>query len=372
MSDIDRRLAAVQVRIVHDLDTYEPWIDLPGERDVWDRTRADVAALDAPIARALALSRQNHDAEARLVMDRTAPQFTRIDRDIDRVVAINERGASESLSGFSMIRHRLVVILVGIGLAALAGTLFLGRWALLQITRREDELANAAARLEARNSELDAFAGRVAHDIRGPLAAVNLALTPLETRLPPDDRALQALRRGTGRIAALVEDLLALTRVESLERGQCDPANVVTQVAQDLESRLDPDRGTLEVSVAHATVACSEGLLRQAVTNLVDNAVKYRRPEVKLTVRITGAPEDGRYELRVSDNGVGLAADETPRVFEPFDRSPRTRDIPGTGLGLAIVRRVAEANQGTLSVDSTLGQGSTFVVHLPLTDARGA
>jgi signal transduction histidine kinase len=367
MAVIDSHLGTLRDRIARRLETYEPWIDLPGERDIWERTRADVAALDPPIMRALALSRENLDRQARVVMDELVPQFNRINRDIDRVVAINERGASESLVGFSLVRHRLVVILFGIGLAALAGTLALGRWALFQTTRREDEMTDAARRLEARNSELDAFAGRVAHDIRSPLAAVNLALTPIATKLPSDDRALQALRRGTGRIEALVEDLLALARVESFARGQCDPANVVTEVAQDLEARLGAQRGTLEVSVAPATVACSEGLLRQAVTNLLDNAVKYRRPEVTPTVRITGAPGDGRYELRVSDNGIGISADEAPHIFEPFFRSPRTRDLPGTGLGLAIVSRVAEASQGTVSVDSTLGQGSTFVVHLPLT-----
>jgi len=370
MAALDAELASLGARIDRRLATYEPWIDLPGERDVWERTRADIAALDRPIARALALSRENRDDAARLVMDETAAQFSRIDKDIDLVVAINERGASESLAGFAMVRRRLIMILLGIGLAALAGTILLGRWALLQTTRREDQMADAARRLEERNSELDAFAGRVAHDIRGPLAAVNLALDPLATRLPSDDRALQALRRGTGRIEALVEDLLALARVESFSRGWCDPANVVSAVAQDLEVRLEAERGTLEVSVEPASVACSEGLLRQAVTNLLDNAVKYRRPEVTPTVKITGAPSDGGYELRVSDNGVGISPDEARHIFEPFFRSPHTRHLPGTGLGLAIVYRVAKASQGTVSVDSTPGQGSTFVVRLPLSEPR--
>lgn len=369
MAALEGRLGIVHGRIAQRLETYEPWIDLPGERDIWDHTRADIAAIDGPIARALALSRDNRDLEARLVMDETAHQFARIDKDIARVVAINERGASDGLDGIATIRRRLVLILVGIGLAALAGTFVLGRWALLQITRREDEMVVAAQRLEARNDELDAFAGRVAHDIRGPLAAVSLAITPLEAKLPADDRALQALRRGTGRMEALVEDLLALARVESFGRGTCDPASVVSQVAQDLEPRLAAERGTLEVSVEPATVACSEGLLRQAVTNLLDNALKYRRPEVTPSVRIAGAPGDGVYELRVSDNGVGISAEEAPHVFEPFYRSSRIRDLPGTGLGLAIVSRVAEASRGTVSVDSKLGQGTTFVVHLPLGEA---
>ena len=224
----------------------------------------------------------------------------------------------------------------------------------------------AASRLEARNNELDAFAGRVAHDIRGGLATIALATTALAAKVSRDDRAMQILLRGTQSMEALVEDLLALARVEAFVRGRCDPSAVVTQVVQDLAPRIEEKRVTLRVSVAPAEVACSEGLLRQAVTNLVDNAVKYRRPEVTPTVEISGTPRDGTYDLRVSDNGMGMSEDEIHRVTQPFYRSPRTRNVPGTGLGLSIVNRVAEASRGKLTVDTRLGEGSTFIVHLPL------
>jgi signal transduction histidine kinase len=115
-----------------------------------------------------------------------------------------------------------------------------------------------------------------------------------------------------------------------------------------------------------AEVACSEGLLRQALTNLVENAVKYRRPEVPPEVEISGSKRDGEYQLRVSDDGAGISAEETARIFEPLYRSPRVQHLPGTGLGLSIVNRIVQASGGAISVESRLEEGSTFVVHLKL------
>ena len=278
-----------------------------------------------------------------------------------------------SLGRFEMTRFWLVVTLLATGLAAIALTLLLGRWTCRQVTFREDEMARGARRLEARNRELDAFAARVAPDLRGTLTTVNLAMAPLAAKVPRDDRALEILRRGTRKMETLVEDLLVLARVEKLAQGRCDPAAVVALVAQDLAPSVEAARGALRVSVANAEVMCSEGLLRQAVTNLIENAVKYHRPEIAPDVEISGARVDGGYDLRVSDNGVGMSRDEANHAGEPFYRSPRVRDQPGTGLGLSIVNRVAEASGGKLTVTSRLGQGSTFVVRLLLAGApKGA
>jgi signal transduction histidine kinase len=167
----------------------------------------------------------------------------------------------------------------------------------------------------------------------------------------------------------LVHDLLTLARVESQARGQCDPAAVVAEVEADFAPRIAAEKGAVRVSVNHAAVSCSEGLLRQALTNLLENAVKYHRAEAAPEVEIVGAAVDGSYDLTVSDNGVGMSAEETTHVSQPFYRSPRTQDRPGTGLGLSIVNRVAEASGGKLSVVSSLGRGSTFIVRLPLVKA---
>jgi signal transduction histidine kinase len=368
MARLDREIATIEAEIGDTIRAYDPWAKLPGERDVWSRTQADLTKLEDPIRQALALSRVNRDVEARGMMERVGAEFVRTREDLDELILINDRGANESLVHYSDIRLQLMVTLLGIGAIALVGTIVVGVWASRQVARREEELALHARALEARNRELDAFAGRVAHDIRNPLSSMQLALSTLGRRLPADDRSLGTLNRGAQRMESLVDDLLTLARSATTPGARCDPASVASSVEEDFRGRIEAERGALRVSVAHADVRCSEGLLRQALANLVENAVKYHRPEVAPEVEISGAPANGGYDLRVKDNGVGMSQEEAAHAREPFYRSPRVHGVPGTGLGLSIVNRVAEASGGRLSVESRLGQGSTFVVRLPLAD----
>jgi signal transduction histidine kinase len=145
---------------------------------------------------------------------------------------------------------------------------------------------------------------------------------------------------------------------------------VAAQIEEDFAARLEGEKGKLRVAVDHAAVSCSEGLLRQALANLTENAIKYHRPDASPEVEISGGAIDGGYDLRVSDNGLGMSPEDAGRVFEPFYRSTRTQDLPGTGLGLSIVNRVVQASGGTLSVETELGRGSTFIVHLPRADGQ--
>jgi signal transduction histidine kinase len=225
--------------------------------------------------------------------------------------------------------------------------------------------------LEARNRELDAFAGRVAHDIRGPLTSISLATTRLAATAPQERAVTEILGRGVMRMQSLVEDLLTLARVEAHVRGRCDPSKVMAELEDDFAGRLADQQGSLRETVEQAEVACSPSLLRQTLTNLIENAIKYRRPEAPPLVAVSGSVVDGGYELRVSDNGIGMSDDEAARAFEPFYRSPRTLHVPGTGLGLSIVNRIAQASGGRLSIETRLGHGSTFILHLTLAGPPG-
>src|SRR6185369_16467771 len=123
---------------------------------------------------------------------------------------------------FSATRFQLMLALLAIGLCALAGTAVAGGWASRQVARREEALSLSARMLEERNRELDAFAGRVAHDIRGPLTTISLATSALAVTAPQEERTADILRRGVKRMEALVDDLLMLARIESQARGRCD------------------------------------------------------------------------------------------------------------------------------------------------------
>jgi signal transduction histidine kinase len=364
--DLDDAIDGAQRDLQATMRAYDKWTTLPGEHAAWEHARADLAMIKEPLARALALSDEDRDAEARVAMRVVTKQFGTVGKAINQLIAINDQGASRNVAEISSLRRQLILTLIAIGLAAVLATYFVGRWASRQVASRETDLVRYSTDLEARNRDLDAFAGRVAHDVRGPLQAITLATTHLARTAPGSERFVEQLRRGATRIASLTDDLLALASVEGKVTGSCDPAEVATTLEEELAPRIDSQQGTLRVSVAHAAVACSAGLLRQVLENLAENAVKYRRPDVPPKVDIHGMRVNGAYALRVTDNGLGMTAEEAAQVFTPFYRSPQVQQVPGTGLGLSIVRRVAEAAGGSASVESRAGVGTTFIVTLRL------
>jgi two-component system phosphate regulon sensor histidine kinase PhoR len=185
-------------------------------------------------------------------------------------------------------------------------------------------------------------------------------------------RFLNIVLRQVNRLDAIIGDLLMLSR---LERGaeeqtvqlQREPLREVlhaavemcAQKAADKQIRLDlecPDDLQAEINAP---------LLEQAVTNLIDNAIKHS--EAGAAVRIAAAREGAEVLVRVADQGCGIEAVHLPRLFERFYRvdHARSRELGGTGLGLAIVKHIVGAHRGTVTVESTVGRGSTFCLHLP-------
>jgi signal transduction histidine kinase len=196
---------------------------------------------------------------------------------------------------------------------------------------------------------------------------VGFAASRLEQRMPGEQGSIAILHRAVGRMERLIDDLLTLSRLEAAPPDSvCDPAEAVAEVQEDMAARLRDGDAKLNVHVDSAPVRCAPGLLRQAIFNLADNAMKYRRPEVPLEVDVDGRRVDGRYELCVRDNGLGMSPEQARQAFDPFYRALEVRDKPGTGLGLSIVKRIAESAGGTVRVDSELGKGTELVVILPM------
>ena len=352
---------------------YEPLVSFAGEASAWRQLQRDLAAVQAPVAEVLALSRQDRDTEARVALQALDGQFAVIDSDVALLIRINQDEADEAVAWVAGIQRTSTVLLVILGVVAIALTMVIGVWTTRLVRRGEEDAGRHAALLEARNRELDEFAGRVAHDLRGPLSAISMAGTILARPQADVGGTVAVLKRGVQRMESLIQDLLALSRVEVDARaGVGDPALVVSQVREELAPRLEAEQATLRMAVEPARVQCAEGLLRQVLVNLADNAIKYRREDAPPEIEIHGSAVDGRYELRVADNGIGMSSDEARHAFDPFYRALRARETPGTGLGLSIVKRVIEASAGTIAVDSRLGEGTTFVIQLALVAREAA
>lgn len=219
------------------------------------------------------------------------------------------------------------------------------------------------------------FVANVSHELKTPLAAIRgYAETLREGALdePPiarrfTDRILSQCQR----LQELLDDLLILSRLEGAnafaEREPVDLTQAIDRAVDLFTPAAREKRVTLEVQADRVPlVTGNPGSLERLVLNLVDNAIKYNRPDgrVTLSLRLDG----GEVLLEVADTGIGIPPESIPRLFERFYRvdKGRAREEGGTGLGLAIVKHIAQLHGGSVDVESRAGKGSTFRVRLPL------
>ncbi|HVF75648.1 MAG TPA: ATP-binding protein [Acidimicrobiales bacterium] len=215
------------------------------------------------------------------------------------------------------------------------------------------------------------FAADASHELRTPLTSIQ-GYTELWRAggLQSKDELADAMRRmedEAKRMGALVEDLLLLARIDQrrpLERAPVQLDAVVADSVRDAQA-VEPDR-PVTFDIAPVVVEGDEQRLRQVVGNLLANARVHTPPGTPVAVSL--AARDGVARLQVADQGPGMAPEVADRVFERFYRADasRSRAAGGTGLGLAIVAAVVEAHSGSVRVESEAGQGSRFVVDLPL------
>jgi signal transduction histidine kinase len=218
------------------------------------------------------------------------------------------------------------------------------------------------------------FVVNASHELKTPVTAIQTLGDAIAVTLPKDPaRAASLVKRlndESERLARLVNELLDLRRLEvagPLERTPVDLAEVVRLVVAELLPRAESRGVTIEVDAPEgAPVAGVHADLEAVVKNLVSNAVKYNREQGRIDVRLR--TEGARRILTVSDTGIGIRQQDLPRIFERFYRvdTARSRATGGTGLGLSIVRHAVERHGGRVQVESTLGEGTTFTVTLPI------
>ncbi len=218
------------------------------------------------------------------------------------------------------------------------------------------------------------FVATVSHDLRGPLTFMRgyTTMLPMVGGLNDKQRDyVEKILHGVGQMSGLIDDLLDLGRIEAgvgLERKPCHLGAILVEAVDGMRARAVAQGLTLRLEPAEdvAMISGDAALLRQAVANLVDNAIKYTPSGGTVTVGLS--VHDEQALIHVTDTGVGIAPADQVRLFEKFYRIKRrdTVDVPGTGLGLAIVKSVIERHGGKVWVDSELEKGSTFYVSLPL------
>lgn len=244
---------------------------------------------------------------------------------------------------------------------------------ILELSRRTRALNDSLERMEEMrdelvrsNEHLAAFAGQVSHDLRNPLSTVAMSLYLLQEELdeeevPAGASTVERALRGTKRMQALIEDLLAFARVGgSLRREDVHLAAEVPVILADLAGAL---RGA-DVTLGDLPTVCGDATqLRAVLQNLVANAAKFTRPGQPAEITITGSRSGEGWRIEVADRGLGIEPADAERVFEPLVRLDEGAD--GSGIGLATCRRVVQAHGGRIGLEPREGGGTLAWVWLP-------
>jgi signal transduction histidine kinase len=225
-----------------------------------------------------------------------------------------------------------------------------------------------------RNEQHDAFINAVTHELKTPVASIRLYLETLQTRELEESRRREfysIMLSDSERLLATIEQVLRAGRLAKarLHHAPVDLTALLGECVDlaRIRHRLSPDAVSLEPGAPPAVVLGDADELRAAVSNLLDNAVKYSGKDVSVTASLEMVDE-GTVAVRVKDRGIGIPEPELKHIFKRFYRIPGAGRIKGAGLGLFIVRSVAKRHGGRAFADSGgLGRGSTFTLQLPVT-----
>jgi two-component system sensor histidine kinase SenX3 len=223
------------------------------------------------------------------------------------------------------------------------------------------------------------FVANVSHELKTPVGAISLLAEALESSADDAEavrRFAKRMHKESARLAALVQDIIELSRLQGANVAQQGrPVDINTVVSEAVDrSQLPAESKNIRLVVggrADSLVYGDQDLLVTALRNLIDNAVRYSPENTKVGIGIRA--KDGLVAVSVTDQGEGLSPEDQERIFERFYRvdAARSRHTGGTGLGLSIVKHVISNHGGEVTVWSQPGQGSTFTIRLPEMEGQG-
>ena len=358
-ADLDRAVA-----------TYESLPFIPGERELWARVAEDIHQVQGTLALTVrGVEGGDREGARRLASQDLRQAVDKAGTDILTDIELNGRAADDDARLISRRRRESLRAAAALAAASATLTAFVA-FLVYRLARQHDALQRQYANvLREANSELDIFASRLSHDIVSPLASTRFAIDAA-LKAEDDETIKQTLRRGsqglerTARIAyALLEFARSGARPSPTERG--DVRRIVGEVVDEFRALAEETGARLEAAVPdQIAVACDEGLLTAALSNLVRNALTYLHdaPEKRVDILAVDAGDLVRMEVR--DTGPGLPLGAESVVFEPYVRGAGATQ-PGLGLGLATVKRIVESHGGAVGVDSRPGAGCLFWIELP-------
>ena len=310
--------------------------------------------------------------------------------------------AQEVYTSMREIQNRIVIWLVVVALCVVVMSLFISRFftkpiealnqGILRMTkgdfssrvniRGNNEFAQVgrafnmmSERLESLDRSRNQFVSNASHELKTPLSTIKILIETLIYQDPMDPgmtkEFLGNINSEIDRLNGIISDLLSLVSIDSGEMRLKREKFRLDEMVRDCARKLAPlarERGIeLEETVRDAVeITADKSKLMQVVYNVIDNAIKYTPRAGSVHVDMARAGE--RAVIRISDTGIGIPEEDQKHIFDRFYRvdKARSRETGGTGLGLSIVKQIVMLHNGTISVNSEVGKGSTFTIELPL------
>ncbi len=357
------RAAAGDVR--RETAAYETVPALLGERPLTEELRERLDATDRAAAGAIS-------SASPAALDRCLASFEAADASVLSLLELESAKAGAYAASVEVLRARseTAALLLDALSTLLALVLARSAWRTWRGYLEQEEAQRWL--LDRRASELDEFAGRVAHDILNPLHAAALAVNLIQRGAPPRELAGRA-DASLKRLSIIVDALLDFARAGGAPRDSagCAVKPALEGVLTDLGDRAHARGVSLAAeSLCDLRAACHPGALASIAGNLIGNAIKYIGDGPERRVRVRARARGSRVRVEVEDSGPGVPRELAQVIFQPFVRGGDQRE-PGIGLGLATAKRLCEAHGGAIGVSSIAGRGATFWFELPLAPSNG-
>ena len=345
---------------------YEALPRFPGESELAADAALAAGAVEASLKRALETASSGDNDKARRILSlELHPAVQQLDDALATLVAFNTSQVHDSMTAIRGSRQSALQWAWTLGAASVCLAISSAIAALYSLRNHAKVTAERNRLLSERATELESFAGRIAHDLRGPLSAMLLRLNAAERKqLSTEDVVpmVDRIRARATQMVSLVDDLFEFAVAGTQPTGVCDVDEAVSQAASGVDAQLTAADASLTIDDATgAAVRCTPGVLGSILSNLLGNAAKYivdgSAAERLILLRVTCDKDRVRFE--VSDNGPGIPLEDQRRIFDPFVRVGTSRQ-PGTGLGLATAKKLVTASGGHIGVRSTLGVGTCF------------
>lgn len=368
LHEIDR----MRQRFVANIDAYKKLPLIPGERIFQSQIVLDAERINEKSERIIELAEAGQIVEASEIFQRyLIPEAEAAGLVLIRAISLNGDKVRDGANEIESSRQTTVRIAYGLDglsvlLACVAGLVaFRGIRQYMQIVEEQQR------ELTRHNEELEIFAARVAHDIRGPLTPVVMALD-LGRAQAIDDKArrvFEAASRSVFRVQHLVDGLLTFARAGAVPdpEARCQAKTVLGGIIEEVLPEAEAGKIHLKLEVLPLRdIRCEEAVLVSIISNLVRNAIKFMGEVEVREVRVSAREAGDKALFEVIDTGPGFSEEVAERIFEPYVRAPGAKSTPGIGLGLATVKRLTLAHHGNVGVESKPEEGTRFWVELPL------